>query len=106
LLQQLHLDGVSRGSIAQRVILALKFPLPRRGPVTPHERRLQARQRRVSPTGHRLGPDTEAPRDPIDYGLALENLRDAVLAVLQDVAARSPALPAVFLLALILSRHH
>jgi hypothetical protein len=104
-LQQLNLNGAPRESIAQRTVLALEFPLPLRGAVAPHERGLHARQRRVAPTGHRLRPDTEAPRDLVDRSLALENLQHSVLAVLQAAAAWSPALPAVLLLALILSRH-
>jgi hypothetical protein len=90
-LQQPHLDGAPRESITQRVVLALKLSLPLPGAVAPHTRGLHARQRRVAPSGHRLKPDTEAPRDLNDCGLALENLQYSVQAVLQAAAAWSPA---------------
>jgi hypothetical protein len=102
----------SSTQIALRVRASRSVPFSRSssrspsvGPAPPHRRGLHARQRRVAPSGHRLGPDTQAPRDLIDHSLALEDLQQSVLAVPQAAAARSPALPAVLLLALILSRH-
>ncbi len=85
--------------------LPLPLPLPFRGAVAPQERGLHARQRRVPPTSHRLGSDTEASRDLVECGLALENLQYSLLTFLQAAATRSPALPAVLLVVLILSRH-